>query len=285
MPDIPPKDQKVGRTESRKRQRESGSQTDEDCCSGSHCCETPARFTEMEMKITEMNVKLDKLLGLINEMEDLRTRLTEVENENKSLKEAMKSTNEEFEEMKTTSTTMCTIANKNTEDIQSLEKEVLMLKRRNIKLEAYTRRENIKIFNIAENEGEDRNTESLVRNVLREKMKIPKEDEEYIRFERIHRIATRKPSSKPRPIIAKFSHYQDKEFVWSFVKNLKGTNIGIANDFPKEIEEIQSKLYPVLKKAKKAKQSAFFKVDRLIINGQVYRGKETEDLEHYGAIM
>ena len=66
-----------------------------------------------------------------------------------------------------------------------------MLKRRNIKLEAYTRRENIQIFNIAENEGEDRNTESLVRNVLREKMKIPKEDEEYIRFERIHRIATR----------------------------------------------------------------------------------------------
>ena len=36
----------------------------------------------MEMKITEMNVKLDKLMGLINEMEDLKTRLTEVENEN-----------------------------------------------------------------------------------------------------------------------------------------------------------------------------------------------------------
>ena len=159
------------------------------------------------------------------------------------------------------------------------------MKRRNIKLEAYTRRENIKIFNIEENEGENGNTESLVRNVFREKMKIPKEDEEYIRFERIHRITPRRSSSKPRPIIVKFSHYQDKESVWSFVKNLKGTNIGIANDFPKEIEEIQSKLYPVLKKAKKAKQAAFFKVNRLIINGQVYRGKETEDLEHYGAIM
>ena len=159
------------------------------------------------------------------------------------------------------------------------------MKRRNIKLEAYTRREKNKIFNIEENEGENGNTESLVRNVFREKMKIPKEDEECIRFERIHRITPRRSSSKPRPIIVKFSHYQDKESVWSFVKNLKGTSIGIANDFPKEIEEIQSKLYPVLKKAKKAKHSALFKVDRLIINGQVYRGKETEDLEHYGAIM
>ena len=102
----------------------------------------------------------------------------------------MKSMNEEFHEgMKTTSTTMGTIINNNTEDIQSLEKEVLMLKCRNIRLEVYTRRENIKIFYIAENEGEDRNRESLVCNVLRAKKKIPKEDEEYTCFERIHRIA------------------------------------------------------------------------------------------------
>ena len=54
-------------------------------------------------------------------------------------------------------------------------------------------------------------------------------------------------SSKPRPIIAKFSFYKDKEFMWSFVKNLKGSGIGIANDYPKEINEIQEKLYPVVK--------------------------------------
>ena len=107
-------------------------------------------------------------------------------------------------------------------------------------------------------------------------MKIPEEDVESIRFERVFRIVTRKPSSKPIPIIAKFSFYQDKEFVWSFVKNLKGTAVGIAIDFPKEIDEIHQKLYPVLKKAKQAKQSAYFKVDKLIVNGQVYRGKETE---------
>ena len=280
MPDNLREDKKKTATkDGRKRQRESGSQTDEDCqSSGSHCCENSAR-------ILEMNAKLDKLLGLFSEMEDLKKRLTEVECENKSLKEAMKFSNEVLEEMKTTSISMVAIMNKNIEDIQTLERSFLSLKRRNIKLEAYTRRENIKIFNIEENEGENGNTESLVRNVLREKMKIPKEDEECIRFERIHHITPRRSSSKPRPIIVKFSHYQDKEFVWSFVKNLKGTNIGIANDFPKEIEEIQSKLYPILKKAKSAKQSAFFKVDRLIINGQVYRGKETEDLEHYDAIM
>lgn len=70
-------------------------------------------YGDMEMKTTEINVKLDKLLGLNNEMEDQKTLLTEVENENKSLKGAMKSMNKEFEEMSTTWTTMGTITNKN----------------------------------------------------------------------------------------------------------------------------------------------------------------------------
>ena len=43
--------------------------------------------------------------------------------------------------------------------------------------------------------------------------------------------------------------------------------------------------YHVLKKAKQAKEIAFFKVDKLIINRQVNRGVETNDLAHYGLIM
>ena len=66
--------------------------------------------------------------------------------------------------------------------------------------------------------------------------------------------------------------------MWSFVKNLKGTKIGVTNDYPKEIDKIHETLYPVLKREKQAKQTAFFKVDKLIINGQIYRGEETSNL-------
>ena len=45
-----------------------------------------------------------------------------------------------------------------------------------------------------------------------------------------------------------------------------------ANDFPKEIDEIHQKLYPVLKEAKRTGQKTSFKVDKFIISGQVYRG-------------
>ena len=52
-----------------------------------------------------------------------------------------------------------------------------------------------------------------------------------------------------------------------------------------DIDDINGKLYPVLKKVKREKQQAFFKADKLRINGQVYRGKQTENLPYYGEIM
>lgn len=59
------------------------------------------------------------------------------------------------------------------EEVQKLRKEMELIKCRNIKLEAYTRRENIKIFNLNEKEGETpRETENLVRNMMEENLRI-----------------------------------------------------------------------------------------------------------------
>lgn len=71
-----------------------------------------------------------------------------------------------------------------------------------------------------------------------------------------------------------------------FIKNLpKGSKYGISDDYPKEIDEIRKKLYPVLKAAKKEKKSAYFNVYKLIIDYQIYRGPETSNLPLYGRIM
>ena len=50
-------------------------------------------------RVLEMNANLSKPLSLFSEMGDPRTRLTEVETENESLKKGMKYTNGEFEEL------------------------------------------------------------------------------------------------------------------------------------------------------------------------------------------
>ena len=48
---------------------------------------------------------------------------------------------------------------------------------------------------------------------------------------------------------------------------------------------MRKKLYPVLKAAKQEKRTAFFKVERLIIDGSLYRGPETIALPLYGHLM
>ena len=155
----------------RKQQHENGSQTDEDL-DGCHCCEASA-------KLLEMNAKLDKLLTLFGEIESLKTRLTSVEEENKQLKDAVNLTEQDITDLKSTQVYLGANVDKNAE-FKSLEKEVLMLKRHNIRLEAYTRTESIKIFNMKEDEAaSDVSTESLVHNMFRDKMKIPEEDREY----------------------------------------------------------------------------------------------------------
>ena len=265
----------------RTRQRENtGSQTNEDCVSG-HRCDASASITKLEAKI-------DKLLDLFTEIASLKVCLTEVEEENKELRKAAENTGKELTDLKTCVASMCSQTASGTDEIRNLNMEIQQLKCRNIKLEAYTRRESIKIYKLPEIEETPRDTEDLVCSMMEEKMRFSREDVNEIRFERVHRLRTprnARRSTNTRPVIAKFSVYQDKEFVWFKVKNLKGTKIGISHDYPKEIEAIHTKLYPVLKKAKQKKQSAFFKVDKLVINGQVYNGIETENLPYYGLIM
>ena len=115
----------------------------------------------------------------------------------------------------------------NTEENDSLDAELESYKRRYIKLEAT-------VYSAGKYEED---TEKLVRNMFITKMQIFAKDVNTIRFERIHRIPT-KPTSqrsqdRPRPIIVRFSHFHDKEFEKRFLKNLKGTQIGVLVDFPK----------------------------------------------------
>lgn len=77
---------------------------------------------------------------------------------------------------------------------------------------------------------------------------------------------TTKPSKNCDCEIAWFRQYQDKEFVRSFYKNLKGIDISISDDFLREVEDSHKTLCPVLKRARRNQQQAYFKVfDKLIM--------------------
>ena len=115
-------------------------------------------------------------------------------------------------------------------------------------------------------------------------MKLSKKHLDDIEFKRVHRIPTRVPEEKinqhPRPTIAKVSLFKDKQQIKSHIKYLpRGKRFGVADDFPKEVDEIRKELYPVLKQAKRDHKTAFFNVEKLIIDKAVYRGPEPKILQ------
>ena len=77
-----------------------------------------------------------------------------------------------------------TTVKENGEDINSFDTDIEALKGRNIKLQAYTRRQNIRIYNIKKES--DENTEEQVRNLFVIKLRIPQKDVNAIRFKRVH---------------------------------------------------------------------------------------------------
>ena len=181
------------RGESRKRLRESGSQTDDDI-----------EHVEPELstshRLEEMKAKLHELLAACGEIKTLKNEICGLRRELKSLQDSLDFANQDIDTLKAGLAKTLETVEENVEDIESLDEDIEALKRRNIKLEAYTRRENVRIFNVKEEVEE--NTEEIVRNL---KVKD-------IRFERVHRIYPRKtrnqkPPNRPRPVIARFSHY------------------------------------------------------------------------------
>ena len=71
---------------------------------------------------------------------------------------------------------------------------------------------------------------------------------------------------KPRAIVAKFNFHPDRERIRRSASKLKGTRIGISEQFPEEIEKVRQTLYPELRRAKAAGQRVRFVRDKLFIN-------------------
>ena len=75
----------------------------------------------------------------------------------------------------------------------------------------------------------------------------------------MHRIEAKKPAS-PRPIIARFLRFPDREKVFKQALELKDEiDVKLYADYPREIQERRRKLWPRLKRARREEGNrAFF---------------------------
>lgn len=105
-------------------------------------------------------------------------------------------------------------------------------------------------------------------------LKLPAETVQNITFHLVHRIRSQNNNNNPRPIIAIFEHYKQKELVQRQGRQLKGTSYGLYEEYPKEILERRKHLFPIQKQMMKEGKKATITVDKLYINGQLYHDKD-----------
>ena len=254
----------------KKRKRSKGSQASEENESAACLCHDCA---SMAHSIASMGKKLDKALRCIQEIESLKQEQSDLEIKNKELEGSLDFANSKIATLEKKVADQDKAIGALKGGVKALTKQAEEEKQRAVKLESHNRRNNLNFFNIPEQEDETATkSESILRNFMEVRLKLNKEDANDISFERVHRVG--KPSAsggKPRPLIAKFTLYRDKEFVLSKAKNLRGTDFAIARDFPKEIADERGRLVPFSKDAKDNGQVAKLTYNKLYINGQLFK--------------
>ena len=145
-------------------------------------------------------------------------------------------------------------------ECQNLRAENIELKSQTNNLETYSRRDNLIIYGIPEQNGETASQcEASVRDLFVKKLQLTVQEANDIAFVRCHRLY-RPRRNTMKPIIVRFSNFKDREQIWIKKKMLTDKTVNIGEDFPKSIAYKRRKLFPVFAKAKKLPALANVKV-------------------------
>ena len=175
----------------------------------------------------------------------------------------------------------------NEDNISDLKKEskeskfeIYDLRKQLLYLETYSR-ENVKFFGIdevvlaSEVDSPTEDTRDLVFKFLENNLRIAN-PHGGIEFQRVHRLGKPNNSSdKPRPIIARFLRYSDKEMVMDQarkeLKSQEDKQFSVFDDIPKELYEIRKSQMKKFKGARGKGCTVYFskaQPDKLFVNGK-----------------
>lgn len=127
--------------------------------------------------------------------------------------------------------------------------------------EDYNRRNNLQFIGIGERQGGEtwEQSAAAVSKVLEDHLQLPN-----LVLERAHRVG-QLGDNRPRPIVARFARYCDREAVLRNVRKLKGTKIFVNEDLCPASHNIRKSQLPALKQARSEGKVAYFRHTKLII--------------------
>ena len=233
------------------------------------------KLDNMEKKLDNLEDFVKVVDGKVNKLQDEAEQFasfsTDATTKLKVLDEGMLFANTEIENLKKKVKLLEQAIQENTVNTENKFKgKIEALRNEKLYMEVYQRSENLRFYGIAESfDLSEENVKEVLIGFIQKELNIGEVDS--FEYQQVHHIGKRDPSQeKPRPIIARFLRYPDRERVILSARKLKGTGFGISPDLPKEIVGRRKELMPKFKKAKESGKLAFFKrsePDKLFIEG------------------
>lgn len=195
-------------------------------------------------------------------MDSTNTRIDNLIKEVESLKTSLEMTQANLDDLKTVN---------NKPRLESLETRIDELTDKADDLENRSRRNNLCFEGISEdNQGNEswEQSEEKIKKFISTRLKIEADN---MVIERAHRVGKKRSTSdKPRPIVAKFLNFKDRDMVLNERRKLKGSKQVIREDFSERVLEKRKNLLPKLYEARQQGKVAYLSFDKLIIRQTRY---------------
>lgn len=234
-----------------------------------------AKLDRIMERLETLSLIENRLDSLASTMANIESTLSRLDADVTMLKEGAGKREKRITELETS-------INYNEDDVAELQKNLYdhraqldKCKKDLLYLEAYSRRENVKIFGVPqttgnENASESEDTKEIVHKFFEQELKIGNSRTKY-EFQRVHRLG--KPNStSSRPIIVRFLRFTDKEEVMSVArKELKDKVFSMYDDIPKDLYDLRKQQQKKFKQARdKGYRVHFSKAhpDQLFVNGK-----------------
>ena len=165
--------------------------------------------------------------------------------------------------------------------LDTIERNYLKLTDEIHELKARSMQENLLFFGLCDIRIGSENTENKLRQFLKNELDLEPPDDvvDSVVFNRVHRFGRRHGDGvrNPRPIVAKFEKFRDREKIRlaGIELNKKKSGFSVREQFPPEtweMEETRKRLYPVMRRYKQDTNNKVCLVrDKLYVNGFLYR--------------
>ena len=193
------------------------------------------------------------------------------------VKESLELSQKDIEDIETKNAELSGKVSELEDENVELKRNASAIERSIAKLEDYSRKENLRVYNVEENGKED--CFEMIKDLF--SAVSGKESVELHAAHRIGKINSR-PEGRPRPIIARLVNRNDRDFLWKNRSRLKDTtrfaNIYLDEDLSKASARIRGVLRSARKIAIEKRgiepKQCRIKGESIVINGIVYNFAE-----------